>query len=159
MKRAVAIAFVSVFIVALGFSQNAKKSSANKSDAAAEQQVKQMEQQLRSEVVKGETASMEKFEVDDAINVDPSGMMLDKKHAIEMLKNGSVKYTAIDVKEEQVRSYSNTAIYNGLASTKVTVNGHEYNGDYRVTIVWAKLNGEWKRLSFQATPVLAQAAK
>jgi ketosteroid isomerase-like protein len=158
MKRAVAIASVSVFVVALGLAQKANQSSATRSDAA-EQQVKQMEQQLRREVVKGETASMEKFEVDDAINVDGLGMALDKKHAIEMLKNGSVKYTAIDVKEEQVRSYGNTAIYNGLASTKLTVNGQQYNGDYRVTIVWAKINGEWKRLSFQATPVMAQGAK
>lgn len=159
MKRAVAIAFVSVFIVALGLAQKANQSSATKSDAAAEQQIKQMEQQLRSDVVKGETASMEKFEADDAVNVDGSGMMVDKKRAIQMLKDGTVKYTAIDVKEEQVRSYGNTAIYNGLASTKVTVNGQPYNGDYRVTIVWAKLNGEWKRLSFQATPVMAQATK
>jgi len=41
----------------------------------------------------------------------------------------------------------------------VTVNGQQYNGDYRVTIVWAKLKGEWKRLSFQATPVMALATK
>ncbi|HSK44627.1 MAG TPA: nuclear transport factor 2 family protein [Candidatus Binatia bacterium] len=159
MKRAVAIAFVSVLIVALGLAQKANQSSATKNDAGAEQQVKQMEQQLRSEVVKGETSSMEKFEADDAVNVDGSGMALDKKHSIQMLKDGTVKYTAIDVKEEQVRSYGNTAIYSGLASTKVTVNGQQHNGDYRVTIVWAKLNGEWKRLSFQSTPVMAQAAK
>ena len=159
MKRAIAIAFVSVLVVALGFSQNTKHSPATKSDAGAEQQVKQMEQQLRSEVIKGETSSMEKFEAEDAVNVDASGMMLDKKRSIQMVKDGSVKYTAIDVKEEQVRSYGNTAIYNGLASTKVTVNGQDYNGDYRVTIVWAKLNGQWKRLSFQATPVTARAAK
>ena len=44
MKRAVAIAFVSVFIVALGFSQNAKKPFATRSDGGAEQQVEQMEQ-------------------------------------------------------------------------------------------------------------------
>ncbi|HEX3093254.1 MAG TPA: nuclear transport factor 2 family protein, partial [Candidatus Angelobacter sp.] len=123
MKRAGAIAFVSVLIVALGLAQKANQSSATRSDDAAEQQVKQMEQQLRSEVIKGETASMEKFEAEDAVNVDASGMMLDKERSIQMLKDGSVKYTAIDVKEEQVRSYGNTAIYNGLASTKVTVNG------------------------------------
>ena len=69
-----------------------------------------MEQQLRSEVVKGDTASMDKFEAEDAVNVDASGMMLDKKCSIQMLKDGSVRYSAIDVKEEKVRSYGNTAI-------------------------------------------------
>lgn len=82
--------------------------------------------------------------------------MSDKNHSIEMLKNGTVKYTAIDVKEEWVRMYGDTAIYNGLANTKMTVNGQDQSGDYRVTIVWAKLNGEWKRLSFQATHVMSQ---
>lgn len=86
-------------------------------------------------------------------------MMSDKNHSIQMLKDGTVKYTAIDVKEERIRMYGNTAIYNGLANTKVTVNGQDHSGDYRVNIVWAKVNGQWKRLSFQATPVMSQEAK
>jgi ketosteroid isomerase-like protein len=159
MKRAVAIAFLSVFIVALALAQNTGAAPATNSDAGAEQQVKQLEQQIRSEVIKGDTSGIERFEADDYVNIDGSGMMSDKNHSIQMLKDGSIKFTAIDVKEERVRMYGNTAIYNGLANIRVTVNGQDHSGDYRVTIVWAKLNGQWKRLSFQTTPVMSQAAK
>jgi ketosteroid isomerase-like protein len=159
MKRAVAIAFLSVFMVALALAQNTGAAPTTKSEADAEQQVKQLEQQIRSEVIKSDTSGMERFEADDFVIIDGSGVMSDKNHSIQMLKDGSVKYTAIDVKEERLRMYGNTAIFNGLANTKVTVNGQDHSGDYRVTIVWAKLNGQWKRLSFQATPVMSPAAK
>ena len=60
---------------------------------------------------------MERFEADDFVIIDGSGIMSDKNHSIQMLKDGSVKYTAIDVKEERLRMYGNTAIFNGLASS------------------------------------------
>jgi ketosteroid isomerase-like protein len=158
MKRAVAIAFLSMCIVAPALAQKTGAVRATKK-ANPEQQVKQLEQQLRSEVIKGDTSGMERLEVDTFVNILGSGMMADKNQSIQMLKDGSVKITAIDVKEERVRVYGNTAILNGLANIKMTVNGQDHSGDYRVTIVWAKLNGQWKRLSLQETPVMSQAAK
>jgi ketosteroid isomerase-like protein len=159
MKRAVALSFFSLFGVALALAQTPGAAPPTKSESGGEQQVKELEQQLRSQVIKGDTSGIERFEADDCVNIDGSGMMSDKNHSIEMLKNGTVKYTAIDVKEERVRMYGNTAIYNGLANTKMTANGQDHSGDYRVTIVWAKLDGQWKRLSFQATPVISQESE
>lgn len=159
MKRVLPVAFLWVSVFGLALAQNTGTAPAKKSAAGAEQQIKQLEQQIRSEVIKGDASGLERYEADDSVNIDGSGMMADKKHAIQMLKDGSIKYSAIDVKEERIRTYGNTAIYNGLANTKLTVNGKDYSGDYRVTIVWTKLNGQWKRVSFQATPVMAQAAK
>jgi hypothetical protein len=154
------VAVTTLLLVLAGVSALAKDSKgATNNETGVSQQIKQMEQQLRSEVVKGNTASMGRFEADNYVSVVGSGLMMDKNQSIKAIEDGSVKYSAIDVKEEMVRTYGNTAIYNGLASTKLTVNGDDKSGDYRVTIVWAKLNGEWKRVSFQATPVMSQTAR
>jgi len=67
--------------------------------------------------------------------------------------DGTVKYSAIDVTEENVRMYGNTGIYNGRGNVKMSINGKPLTADVRVTIVWVKQNGQWKRVSFQATQV------
>jgi hypothetical protein len=157
MKNVMVTTLLLILACASALAKDSK--GAAKNEAGVEQQVKQMEQQLRSEVMKGNTASMGRFEADDYVSVVGSGAMMTKNQSIKAIEDGSVKYSAIDVKEETVRTYGNTAIYNGLASTKLTVNGDDKSGDYRVTIVWAKMNGQWKRVSFQATPVISQAAK
>jgi hypothetical protein len=59
-----------------------------------------MERQMCGESIKGGTSGIERFGADDCVAIDGSGMMSGKKHFIQMLKDGSVKYTAIDVKEE-----------------------------------------------------------
>ncbi len=157
MKRAVATAFLSIFIVAMAFAQDAGKTAA--ANGSGTEQVKKLEQQVRDTLVKGDTSGLEKYESDDAVLIDGAGMMLDKNQSIQMIKDGSVKYTSIDVKEEKLRQYGNTVIYNGLGDVKLTVHGQDHSGEQRVTIVWVKQKGQWKRVSFQATPVMSQAAK
>jgi len=124
-------------------------------NASVEQQVKQLEQQIRSQVVKGEVSGLDQYLADDYVSINPAGQLFDKGESIQMIKTGRVKYTSIDVKDERVRTYGNTAILNGLANTKLTVDGQDRSGDYRVTIVWVKQNGQWKRVSFQSTRVLS----
>jgi hypothetical protein len=46
------------------------------------------------------------------VGIGPNGSKDDKSHTIQALNDGSVKYSAIDVTEENVRMYGNTGIYN-----------------------------------------------
>jgi len=120
-------------------------------NSGAEQQVKQLEQQVRTAVIKGDTSVLEKYLSDDYVAIAPNGQEMDKTRSIQDLKNGTVKYSAIDVTDDRVRMYGDTAIYTGHASVRMTVNGQPQPGEVRATIVWAKQNGQWKRASFQAT--------
>jgi len=153
MKRVVATAFLSVFFLAVALAQDAGKSSS--ANAAGTDEVQKLETQVRDTLVKGDTSALERYTADDFVLIDSTGMMLDKNQSLQMLKDGSVKYNSIDVKDEKLRQYGNTVIYNGLGEVKLTVHGQEQSGDQRVTIVWAKQKGQWKRVSFQATPVIS----
>jgi hypothetical protein len=112
-----------------------------------------LEEQVRMAVIKGDTSVLERYLADDFVGIGPNGIADDKSHTIQALKDGTVKYSAIDVSEEHVRMYGNTGIYNGRGNVKMTINGQPLTADVRVTIVWLKQNGHWKRVSFQATPL------
>jgi ketosteroid isomerase-like protein len=149
------VMLATAFVMCMGlltFAQDATNPPASDS-AGAEQQVKQLEQQVRAAVIKGDTSVLEKYLSDDYVGIAPNGQAADKSQSIQDLKNGRVKYSAIDVTEDRVRMYGDTAIYNGRANVRMSVNGQPQTGEMRATIVWVKQNGQWKRVSFQSTRV------
>jgi ketosteroid isomerase-like protein len=150
--RVFAVAFFVMCMGVLTFAQEAAKTGAD-DNASAEQQVKQLEEQVRTAVIKGDASVLQQYLADDYIGVAPNGETADKSQSIQELKNGTVKYSAIDVTEQSVHMYGDTAIFRGRANVKMTVHGQPQSGDVRATIVWVKENGQWKRVAFQATRV------
>lgn len=120
---------------------------------SVEQQIKALHEQGRQAALKGDASFSEKYLTDDYVAIGGDGSMMTKDQIIQMLKSGAIKYEAIDEREVKVRVYGGTAIVNGLASIKITVNGTPISGDHRATFVWVKQKGNWKEASFQATRV------
>jgi ketosteroid isomerase-like protein len=139
-----------IFTLSLG---SAAWSQEKKTGGGTEKAIVGLEQQIRRAVIKGDTSILERYLADDFVGIGPNGDAADKSKTIQELKDGTVKYSAIDVTEENVRMYGDTGIYNGRGDVKLTINGQPQTADVRVTIVWLKQNGQWKRVSFQATRV------
>jgi ketosteroid isomerase-like protein len=139
-----------IFTLSLG---SAAWSQEKKAGGGTEKAIAGLEQQIRRAVIKGDTSILERYLADDFVGIGPNGDAADKSKTIQELKDGTVKYSAIDVTEENVRMYGDTGIYNGRGDVKLTINGQPQTADVRVTIVWLKQNGQWKRVSFQATRV------
>jgi ketosteroid isomerase-like protein len=147
---------VALFVMSIGVLTFAQESTTGVGDKAGiEQQIKQHEQQLRDHVLKGDTSMAEQYLADDYVNINAAGQMLDKNQTVQAVRTGVVKYSSIDVTDERVRVYGDTAIDNVTSNTKLTVDGQDRSGQYRTTIVWVKQNGQWKRVSFQSTRVLS----
>ena len=139
-----------IFTLSLG---SAAWSQEKKAGSGTEKAIVGLEQQIRRAVIKGDTSILERYLADDYVGIGPNGDAADKSKTIQELKDGTVKYSAIDVTEENVRMYGDTGIYNGRGDVKLTINGQPQTADVRVTIVWLRQNGQWKRVSFQATRV------
>jgi ketosteroid isomerase-like protein len=139
-----------IFTLSLG---SAAWSQEKKAGGGTEKAIVGLEQQIRRAVIKGDTSILERYLADDYVGIGPNGNAADKSKTIQELKDGTVKYSAIDVTEENVRMYGDTGIYTGRGDVKLTINGQPQTADVRVTIVWLKQNGQWKRVSFQATRV------
>jgi ketosteroid isomerase-like protein len=139
-----------IFTLSLG---SAAWSQEKEAGGRTEKAIVGLEQQIRRAVINGDTSVLERYLADNFVGIGPNGDAADKSKTIQELKDGTVKYSAIDVIEENVRMYGDTGIYNGRGNVKLTINGQPQTADVRVTIVWLKQNGQWKRVSFQATRV------
>jgi hypothetical protein len=144
-----------IFTLSLG---SAAWPQQKKAAVGTEKAVAGLEEQIRRAVIKGDTSILEQYLADNYVGIGPNGIKDGKSHTIQAVKDGTVKYSAIDVTEENVRMYGNTGIYNGRGNVKMTINGQPLTADVRVTIVWVKQNGQWKRVSFQATQVQPASA-
>jgi uncharacterized protein (TIGR02246 family) len=129
----------------------AKKGGSGGGAGGPEEQIKALEDQTRESALKGDTSFMEKYLTDDYLGVGGNGQSSTKQQAVQMRKSGEIKYQTIEVRDQKVRVYGNTAIVNLQATVKATFKGEDISGDYRASRVWVKQNGGWKIANFQST--------
>jgi hypothetical protein len=115
-----------IFTLSLG---SAAWSQEKKAGGGTEKAIVGLEQQIRRAVIKGDTSILERYLADDYVGIGPNGDAADKSKTIQELKDGTVKYSAIDVTEENVRMYGDTGIYNGRGDVKLTINGQPQTAD------------------------------
>jgi hypothetical protein len=115
-----------------------------------EQQIKTLSDQLSQAYVKGDTSFFEKYLADDYTGIYASSLPVTKA---ENLKPGAIKFESFDVREMKIHVYGDTAVVTSLTSSKGTIEGKPFSGDYRTTRVWVKQKGGWKLVAFQSTQV------
>ena len=128
----------------------------------AKQEIERLEEQARQAALKGDTGFVEKYTAPDYIGITARGISHTKAEEIEIRRMEKVIYQAIDVHELKIRIYGNMAISNSLATVKFALQGKGYqkaqtiyytpqSGEFRLTRVWVKQDGDWKLVSFQST--------
>ncbi len=118
-----------------------------------EEQIKTLETQLVQAQMKGDISAIENYYADDCWIIHSDGKPSTKAEEIANLKAGSLKYESIDVRNEKIRIYGDTAIVNLDVSFKGAISGKPYNGDLRRTQVWVKQDGNWKTVAYQVTRI------
>jgi ketosteroid isomerase-like protein len=143
MRRILAIAAFTLVVSASAFAQA----------GGPEQQIRDLEQQAREAAVRGDATFLERHATDDYMATNPAGVVRTRADAIEDLKSGAIKYMAIDLDDERVRVYGDTAVLTARVTLKATLKGQDISGQYRITRVWVKQGGEWKLVAFQSTRI------
>jgi ketosteroid isomerase-like protein len=133
-----------------------KKSKAAKSGGGAEQQIAQLEDQSRDAAIKGDSSFLEKHLANDYVRIRPDGTTEDRQAAIDAMKNGTAKYSSIDVSDRQIHVYGNAAVVTGKAAVKGTMNGNPVDGDYRISRTWVKQGSQWKIAAFHTSAIQKQ---
>ena len=119
----------------------------------AEEQIKTLADQFNKAYAKADTGFMEKYFADEFTAIHSDGKLSTKAQEIANIKSSSLKWDSVDVHERKIHAYGDTAVVIGLASSKGTLGGKPYTGDYRTTEIWVKHNGNWKIVAFQSTRV------
>jgi ketosteroid isomerase-like protein len=122
-----------------------------KKSGSAEDQVKKMANEGREAALKGDASFLEKNATDDYEFITGLGTVLTKSEAIEARKSGDIKYSDIQVSDQNVRVHGNAAIYTATTSVKGTFKGNDISGTYRMAQMWLKEGGSWKLANVQST--------
>jgi ketosteroid isomerase-like protein len=120
---------------------------------SVEDQIKKLEQDWSQAAIKKGAASVDEYEADDIISTDPSGRVTDKAQDKKDLSSGDLKLQSIDLSDQRVRIYGDTAVSTGTSAAKATLKGQDISGTYRFTNTWVKRNGKWQVVASQIAKV------
>ncbi len=120
---------------------------------SAEQQIKALQAELVTAILKGDTSFYQKYYADDAISVHGLGQVYTKAEEIADLKSGSLKYDSYTVRDQTIRIDGRTAVVVTLVSGKGLLESKPFNQDFRTSYVWVEHKGNWKLVLRQVTRI------
>ena len=124
----------------------------------AEKEVARLSQQVYEAYVKADTSFLDGALADDWMVIRPRGETSDKAQLLKELKDGTVKYEALDESDVKVRVYGDAAIVTGRLQSKVKRQGQEVGGPARYTQVFVRQGGKWRCVATQVTRIAAPSS-
>ena len=118
--------------------------------SADEKAVLEVEKQRFDAQVTRNYAVLEKVLGDNLIYNHSTGLQDTKQSYIQSLKDGKQSYEAIDIQEQKVHLYGNTAVISGICLVKATNNGQTINSKLRYTDVYVKKGQQWQMVAWQS---------
>jgi ketosteroid isomerase-like protein len=141
-RIALVLITISLLVVPLAWSQGGN----------AEQQIKDVTNQVVAAQLKGDAAAYGELLADDYTAVR-GGKLATKAQEVEDIRSGVLKYEKSEILDIKVQAYGNAAVATSRNSFKGTVNGKPVNAETLVTRVWVKQHGKWKAVAMHSTRV------
>jgi ketosteroid isomerase-like protein len=143
MKRFLVIATAMMALSAPAFAQT----------GSAEQQVRNLDKQAREAAIHGDSEFEAQYTASDYMSISASGAVSTREQTLARVRSGDIKLSSIDVDEEQVRVYGDTAVVTGRVHVLGAVKGQAIDHKARYTRVWVRQSGAWKLVAFQETTI------
>jgi uncharacterized protein (TIGR02246 family) len=122
-------------------------------DQAAEKQIRQLEEELRAAVVKGDAATFERVVTDDYTTTNVNGLTRTKAQLIEDMRSGAAKTQSLTLDNIKVRVYGDAAVLTADRTAKSSLRGTDTSGRQRMIRVLVKRQGRWQPVALQATAI------
>lgn len=98
-------------------------------------------------------AVLDKVLANDLVYIHSNGNSDTKRSYIQSILDGKSTYDAIDIEEQYVRIYGNTAIINGLCMVRAVNNGEAINTRLKYTSVYVRIGKQWQMAAWQSIRV------
>lgn len=121
-----------------------------------EQTLMDIEQEMADAIVRNDMSVFEKHVADNGSFIDPGGMSMSKSQTMAMFKSGDLKIESSKVDDMKVQMFGDTAIVTYRTTDKGKFKTQDINGQFRWTDVFVKMNGKWKMVASQGTPIMQQ---
>jgi peptidylprolyl isomerase len=132
--------------------RSVQRKTAGVATGGVEAQLKKLEREWFTAVVKNDAATLNRIFADDFTAIKSDGSFVNKAEMVEMFSSGKFQLDEIRSDEFNLRLYGTTAIVNGR-STYIR-NGKPL-GTSGHTEVWVKRAGVWKAVSWVSIPLKA----
>ena len=99
----------------------------------------------------GDLDTLASFLADDLTYTHSSGRVENKKEYLDSLRAGRLKYLSIAPEVTDVRVFGDAAVSTGRSAMKVSNGGQESSFRIVFTDVWARRDGRWRMVAWQAT--------
>jgi hypothetical protein len=110
-----------------------------------------MERQTKEATLHRDADFTQRTLADDYVAITPLGTVTTKQDAVSARKSGQLRYEAMNVTDMVVRIYGDMAVVTARADVRGHQLGEDFSGPYRYTRIWARRNGHWQTVSYQAT--------
>ncbi len=148
MRRILFVALVTLVAAAPAIAQS-----------SAEQQIRDLERQSVEAAERGTGRAFgERYLAEDFLFTDPKGGVMTKAQILARAKSTPGKGVVIEVDDQQVRVYGDTAVVTGRATfTSAESPKPDSRRSARYTRVWVRQGGTWQLVAEQLTLIVAPA--
>lgn len=157
VKECATVLLLAVMALASGRAQqNRGVRETQRQDAGKE--VSELEHQFLEAYLHADMQTLDSLMDDDYLQIDIYARVQNKADWLHMVKNFSSLYpnfklVSYETKDVRVRLFGNTALWTGIWTGKAMRDGNLVTQQIRMTSVWVKRKGEWRRVGYQATLV------
>jgi hypothetical protein len=150
MRRTVTLAaLMLLFALILTTTAQVDRSSSAKSE------IRRLHAQLIEGYMHNDAALLDRVLAHEYTFIDGEGRLLTKPHIVESFRSGDHHVYSYDMIEETLRVYGMAAVMTYRYVSKENYKGQDERGDYRLTRVFAKLDGRWQIVAGQETRIPA----
>ncbi len=120
---------------------------------AVHKQIEGLEMEWRQAQIDNNVAVIDRLLADDYVGISANGNIETKSQTIAQRKAGTIRITQLDLDDLKVRLYGDTAVVTSKADLQGVNGQSDISGRYRYTRVYNRRLGQWKIVSFEASPI------
>jgi hypothetical protein len=128
----------------------AKKTLAQAPDAKTEKELVNCMSSWKRAMVGRNQAIFRRLYGADLVYTHSNGKHETKAEAIDAVINGKIRFESIDIADNSVRSYGDTAVSNCRITMNLNAEGNKTTVILDVLHVWVKNSGRWQLVARQA---------
>ena len=130
-------------------------SKAQQNNSARQTEVMMKMASLRSALLSKDSIALSNLLTDDVTYGHSSGLIQTKQELIRSVMSGEQDYKTIEPSNINVRIYDNAGVVTTNIKTSLIYQGKPTDLDMVVTLIWVKINGEWKLVARQSVKLPA----
>ena len=151
MRRILTLSLLTVALVGIARAQGTGK---GRTDAEVEKEILQLENERDEARQKGDMKALDRILADDYFYIGVRGNVRTKANRIDDYEAGVIKVYSIKKDKFLFKIYGDTVLMSGRETSTTEYHGKPNIKPRQFTNVYIKLDGRWRLVFHQATPIL-----